>query len=293
MKKAWVLHHANCNDGFCAAWLFHRYMAQEFYHGCEVRYQPINYGEEAPDVTGWDVYILDFSFPRVELEEMYSKANFLIVLDHHESAENDLEGLDYCRFAQGISSAHLAWQYFDERLAEVESPDMWRPKPWLVDYTEDRDLWKWELPSSREVNEALRFFKRSFEVWDHLAENRWESYADMGKHFLEKKEAEVEAATQDNRIGWSKIGGHVVPCVNTTIHVSEIVGTLAKGYPFAAGFFILPTGEVVYSLRSTKGGGLDVSKIAEGYGGGGHRNAAGFRLDAHLPIIAEYPHDEG
>ncbi|HQI19687.1 MAG TPA: RDD family protein, partial [Leptospiraceae bacterium] len=28
--------------------------------------------------------------------------------------------------------------------------------PWLVDYTEDRDLWRWSLPRSREITTGLR-----------------------------------------------------------------------------------------------------------------------------------------
>jgi nanoRNase/pAp phosphatase (c-di-AMP/oligoRNAs hydrolase) len=46
--------------------------------------------------------------------------------------------------------------------------------------------------------------------------------------------------------------------------------------PFAACWWMTPEG-VVFSLRSTDVG-LDVSEIAKSYGGGGHRNAAGFRL---------------
>lgn len=51
---------------------------------------------------------------------------------------------------------------------------------------------------------------------------------------------------------------------------------MAQGELFAACYWDTPTGRV-FSLRSTDEG-MDVSVIASQYGGGGHRNAAGFRV---------------
>ena len=52
---------------------------------------------------------------------------------------------------------------------------------------------------------------------------------------------------------------------------------MAESEPFAACY--LDTADSrVFSLRSRREGGVDVAKIAESYGGGGHRNAAGFRV---------------
>lgn len=59
---------------------------------------------------------------------------------------------------------------------------------------------------------------------------------------------------------------------------SELVGKLAEGpVPFAVGWFQRGDGKYAYSLRSR--GEYDVSKLAVRYGGGGHRNAAGFQSD--------------
>ena len=51
---------------------------------------------------------------------------------------------------------------------------------------------------------------------------------------------------------------------------------MAKGEPFAACYWDTPAGRV-FSLRSTDDG-VVVSAVAKKYGGGGHRNAAGFRV---------------
>ena len=74
------------------------------------------------------------------------------------------------------------------------------------------------------------------------------------------------------------LAGHRVPAVNTTVLMSEIGHRLSQGRPFSATYFISDEGKVVWSLRSTDQG-IDVSEVAKQYGGGGHRNAAGFKAD--------------
>lgn len=57
---------------------------------------------------------------------------------------------------------------------------------------------------------------------------------------------------------------------------SDIGNMLAIGKPFSATY--QETREYrKYSLRSEKGG-VDVSRIAAEFGGGGHENAAGFKI---------------
>jgi nanoRNase/pAp phosphatase (c-di-AMP/oligoRNAs hydrolase) len=64
-----------------------------------------------------------------------------------------------------------------------------------------------------------------------------------------------------------------VPVVNLPyMMASEAANRLAEGEPFAAAYFDRADARV-FSLRSRG----DVSAIAKAYGGGGHRNAAGFQ----------------
>ena len=71
--------------------------------------------------------------------------------------------------------------------------------------------------------------------------------------------------------------GARVPIVNAPyINISELVGKLAETAPFALGWFQRADGLYAYSLRSRGPDGVDVSEIAKKYGGGGHRNSAGF-----------------
>ena len=69
--------------------------------------------------------------------------------------------------------------------------------------------------------------------------------------------------------------------------MSDVVGQLAEGEPFAIGWFYKAANDTfVYSLRSREGG-VDVSKVAEEFGGGGHARAAGFSLDYLLRPYVE------
>lgn len=263
-NRALVIYHANCMDGFCAAWVF------KTFAGIEADYVPATYGSPPPNVTGRHVYILDFSYPREVLLKMKESAASLLVLDHHKTAEADLKDLDFCVFDMNKSGARLTWEYL------IKGPML---RPWLVDYTEDRDLWCWKLSNSREINAALRSYSMQFEVWRDLWDAGREQLTVEGAAILRAENQLVDSAVRNAKE--TVIGGYSVLCVNATNLISEIAGSLAKDRLFGASFFIDRNGQYIYSLRS-RDGGLDVSEIAKSYGGGGHRNAAGFKSKVML-----------
>lgn len=260
--KRLVLYHAGCWDGFCAAWVCHRVHP-------EAEYVPVQYGQQPPDVTGRDVLILDFSYPREQLLQMKAAAKSLEVLDHHKTAQEALAGLDFCVFDMTKSGGRLTWEWFYPH----------QSSPWLVDYTEDRDLWTWKLPDSREVNAALRTLPLDFAEWDKL------HYDPGARHRLRAEGTAIRRAEKvlvDQHVRHAQeitLAGHKVLCVNATMLTSEIAGALAKERPFGVCWFEDAEIHRVYSLRSDEGG-VDVAEIAKTYGGGGHKHAAGFRVPA-------------
>jgi hypothetical protein len=220
MKKL-VIYHANCADGFTAAWV------AWLRNGDCAEYLPAQHGDDPPDVTGRDVLIVDFSYPRATLLEMKAKAASLLVIDHHKTAQTELEGLDFCIFDMTTCGAILTWfrlQLLPNRV------------PLLISYVNDRDLWKWELPQSREINAYIATIPKEFERWSLLEReiaDGFQGTVSLGKVALSVVEQYVE--TQKSRAGRATIGGHEIPCINTTFAVSELVGALAEGQPFAAG----------------------------------------------------------
>lgn len=255
-----VIYHGNCGDGFCAAWLLRKVYPN-------AKFIPMNYGEEKlPDVTDEDVIIADFSFKRDIMLTMKTKAKSLRVFDHHKTAEAELKGLDFCVFDMSKSGARIVQIEFN-----LENH-------WLVSYTEDRDLWKWELYKSKEVNAALMAYEKDFDTWDRLSKlDSLDSIIAEGAGILRYQEQ--VAKSHYNKPVSVKIRGHKVNCVNATTLFSEIAGELAKDMPFGVAWFRRQDGKYQFSLRS-RNEAVDVSEIAKSFGGGGHRNAAGFEVDS-------------
>lgn len=262
----YVLYHANCPDGFGAAWA-----AWKRLKGEGVIYIPVRYGEPLPEIpNAQEVYILDFSYPRDVLEELAQRVK-LLVIDHHKTAKDALEGFPHAIFDMSKSGAVLAWEYFH--------PDKQVPK--LLEYIQDRDLWKWELPKSREVNAALRAYSIDFDVMDELSVKViLGDLAKEGEGILRFVQSEVVRIADRAVLSDKAFPGYKVPIVNTTAFQSEVGEELLKRYPdspFAATYMVHLYGKVVWSLRSR--GDFDVSEIAKARGGGGHKAAAGFIAD--------------
>ena len=126
-----VIYHAGCKDGFGAAWAVHRTLVSDR----DVEYYPKAYGDSPPEVQlGEPVYIFDFSFSREVMEDLQERTGgFVRLWDHHQSAMKELQDLPYCHFDMSKSGARLAWEVMHGG-----------PVPWLLQYVEDRDLWRWQ-----------------------------------------------------------------------------------------------------------------------------------------------------
>jgi len=262
------IYHKNCADGFGAALAVHQFATER---QLDCQFIPAYHDEVAPDVSGEDVYIVDFAYPRDTLIAMHQQANSLQVIDHHKTAQQDLDGLEYCIFNMEKSGAVLTWEFLH--------PD--KKLPELFQFIQDRDLWIWAKPLSKQVSAALKTIDMRFDLWEkYLDDDNISELAQMGASILAYQTKQISNVMQSD-ISFSKIDGHLVPCINTTTLISEIGNELAQGHPFAAMYF--EKGDKrLYSLRSAENG-MDVSKIAKKYGGGGHYHAAGFSIDK--PIV--------
>lgn len=266
MSRPLVIYHGpGCPDGFTAAWVAWQKL------GDNAEYLPAQHGDAPPlsSLEGREVYVLDFSYPREVLVEMHARARSLLVLDHHKSAQEALAGLDFCRFDMHRSGAKLAADHFGCAWESTR----------LVDYVEDRDLWRWKLVDSKEINAAIGAEQQAFLVWTQLAErlnNSWGSVSKEGAAILRAQAQLVERITKTARE--MLIGGHKVLFANAPVLQSEVGEVLAQGRPFGATWYAASDGKTRVSLRSTKDG-IDVAEIAKLFGGGGHRNAAGFEID--------------
>ena len=272
--KTLCIYHANCADGFGAAWCVRHAL------GDAVEFFPGVYQNLPPDVTGRDVIMVDFSYKRAVVLEMAKSAKSIKIIDHHQSAIEELAGIYVGPLSwEGLlcpittifdierSGATMAWDFFHPNDA----------RPPLLNHIEDRDLWRFRLDGTREIQAAVFSYPYEFGVWDelmrsdHLGELLAEGAAIERKHH--KDVAELVGVCKRTML----IGDHAVPAASLPYTLTSDAGHLmARGEPFAACYWDVPEGRV-FSLRSTDEG-MDVSEIAKQYGGGGHRNAAGFRV---------------
>lgn len=264
--KPLCIYHANCLDGFTAAWVVRRYFGPD-----GVDFHPGVYQDPPPNCLGRDVIFVDFSYKRPEMLKIIDQAATVTILDHHKSAAEDLsdliDGDRVCGcFDMDRSGAVLAWDWF---LGE-------RSRPALLAHIQDRDLWRFHLPQTREINAALFSYSYDFDTWDKLMQTSLDSLAEAGAAIERKHHKDVAELVGVTRRRM-RIGGYDVPVANLPyVFVSDAAHLMAKGEPFAACYWDTPDGRV-FGLRSTEEG-IDVSEIAKLYGGGGHKRAAGFRV---------------
>lgn len=278
MNDVQVWYHKGCSDGFGAAW------AAWMKLGDGADYVPLQYGDKVPETPEGtrEIYLLDFTFRREIMINLLQKTFLdgikLVVLDHHKTAAEDLvnvatnNGLHTIRIDQTKSGAVLAWEYF--------SPN-W-PVPEFLLYVQDRDLWQWKLPKSRELSVWMRSVPYRFDEWSLIASKLADPHL-ASPIFLEAGAMYRLVESQVNTIvkhAWmGRVLGFDVPVVNTTLHQSEVGEALNKEYreaPFSASYWDRPEGDRVWALRSANG--FDCQALARTVvGGGGHAGAAGFR----------------
>ena len=256
-----VIYHANCNDGFGAAYAAWKLL------GNRAQYIPCSHGKPPPDVTGKKVIILDFSFDNKTTKELIKKADNLWIIDHHKSAMVELHDITNTHFDMTKSGAMLAWEFFH--------PGKEPPK--FIQYIQDRDLWKWELPYSKEFSAAFDMVPWEFEEYEKFEDDSvFDDAVKRGSYILAYSKTVIKKVVQ--KASKRRLSGKHVLVVNSSHWMSEIGARLAPDCDFAMiWYYDHETRGYSCSLRAFHET-TDVSEIAKRFGGGGHKKASGFRL---------------
>lgn len=260
-----IIHHKDCPDGFCAA-----FVAKKKYPEAEILGK--SYGEPLPltEVFDKDVLVVDFSWrTKEDNRKLCNAARSFRILDHHKTAQEALTGEPYATFDMNRSGATLTW--------DTLFPDLKRP--WYVNYVEDRDLWKWVLPRTREISAYTMALPHTIEAWSVLDKITADKAADLGEGALAHVRHYVEKAVAQRQNG--VLSGHTAAVVNAQyMNISEVGDVLCDHAEIGVGYFERGDGITQFSLRSRND--LDVSVIAKSFGGGGHKNAAGFQVSYQI-----------
>lgn len=273
MKKL-CFYHAGCPDGFGAAWSVRRAWDENAWFVARGHEDKVRLA----DCEDALVAFVDIAPQKDELLELAEVASQVVILDHHVTARdrlasdsgyvNELESEGHeLHFDLGHSGAVLAWNYFH--------PD--EPLPDLLRYVEDQDLWNWALSDSDAVNAAIASYPREFEVWNELAARPIEALVEQGKPILRANKMEVARCVEHAQP--IVLDGRRAEAVNASGNRAQIGHELAKRAQFG------PEWGVVYRVEGSEVfatiysiGDLDISKVALSLGGGGHKNASGFRV---------------
>lgn len=296
-----VLYHANCTDGYGAAYCAWRKFREN------AQYMPIQHGEvptidalsRLPSLYRRQVLILDFSFERSVMLEIMARARQVIWLDHHKSSFDDWCGKGYLtphrqHYSESISNAHgdavhiieldntrsgsrMAWDYL--------FPD--EPLPALIAHIEDYDLFRHALPNTELFILGLNSIADwSFQRWDALNEALGPLGASVNEHHAQiLYRGEVSASMQRRIVrdlqaeacpillpSYAQPG--LAVCAPALLANDVGVALLDDNVPYVAAWYLQGDGLIKCSLRSTE---VDVEQIARQLGGGGHARASAFR----------------
>ena len=261
-------YHSNCTDGAAAAAVVKRKYPQ-------AKFYAMNHGDPIEaEVKGKTVFIVDFSFNPKVLQKLKEEAAEVRWYDHHKTALPIRDQIGWGDLDLSESGASLTWKR--------EFPKEALPK--ILAYVKDKDLWEWKLPDSRAISMDLRntpgILDPEGPSWprliDRLDDSEFRKMVERGEYALQSQRLNILSGIQN---GFElDFHSHRGFAVNWSMEASDIGEYIYQEMGYEVAILFYYTGKVwSFSLRSPK---VDVSALAQKYGGGGHPGAAGFRSDS-------------
>jgi oligoribonuclease NrnB/cAMP/cGMP phosphodiesterase (DHH superfamily) len=263
------LHH-NDADGRASAAIVRRAL------GMEVLLYEIDFGEPVP----WDmleraqsVVMVDFSLPPPEMQRLAASAE-LIWIDHHISALKAMAGIaDNWPGLRDITEAGcvLTWKYF--------FPDQSVPRAIVL--IGDRDIWRWAEAETGPFDDGLHQRNTNPEnddLWQPLLDDD----SQLLQELIQEGKILYQARLLDVRRYVRKYGfelsfeGYRTLALNA--RSSGEMGAYIRqlGYQLAYCYVDVWQNDRLMTTVTLYSEQVDVSQLAQKFGGGGHRGAAGF-----------------
>lgn len=266
-KKIVVLYHGSCNDGFAGAWSAWKKF------GAKADYIPMHREDDELILKGREIYFIDYTLSMEQTKKLMRLNRRVTCIDHHITSKETALSTHNPSFSLDNSGAVLAWKYFHPG----------KKTPLLLQYIEDRDLWRWKMPKAKEILAGTNFSNEAaytFKGFGKLASDfekpayRRQCIKD-GKIVKSVLDGIIEKIASD--ASDVKLGGVRALAVNTPNMFGSGVGNYLvekKSALMAIMWHIDGENNLKISLRS--GEKVDCSKVAEKFGGGGHKRASGF-----------------
>ena len=308
------IYHRNCGDGFCCAWLIWSIVGGRGKK--DIDYLALSPSTKINDkdldkFAGKNVLIVDLSFSKNDLLDIQKVARNVLVVDHHKTAEADLKDLDFAIFRQDECGASLLYGLLLSEMYDHDEDALCRvggDVPRIVGFVKDRDLWQWKLEHSHEINAYLQTLPFEFEIWDEAAKciddfDGFKMLREKGSMIMETQNRMANELAEYANLVELYTGperGETVKAKVVNCSVRELISItghaileLEKSKPeneqveVAILYSIFPDGGFLFSVRSVPS--FDASVIATAWGGGGHKNACGFkgRIEEGFPWLFE------
>jgi uncharacterized protein len=237
------------------------------------------------------MYIMDFSYDVPLMNDIKSRIERLVVMDHHESARESLAGLDYAIFDITKSGARLAWDYFvgedmpSANVDIIDAYDLWKKDhpvyPW-------KDIAAFHLAAVEKVGEMgfwVNLANATFLDRGILANGR-ELYKD-----IEGIVDNLKASPLSEKIAHKGIdiffthNKAMVSLTSDALYSDKELNT-----PVTIMAFERDDNKIVMSIRSAPHSPVTALEIAKVFGGGGHVPSAGcsFTFEGEQADVVDY-----
>lgn len=251
----------------------------------EAELQPYDYGDDIDDgyLEGRDIVLVDCSFEPETMQLVADYATSFVWIDHHKSAIEGVaaSGATYDGLQEiGQAGCELTWRYF-----------MGGEMPRVIYLLGRYDVFDLEadpkvLPFQYGMRSMAETEDPTSGIWDGLLQTTKAAVAAVdaickrGTVCFEYQQVQDEKAVK--ALSFTvELDGHVGIACNAAGKGSLLFESVfdKESMQLMIPFFMDKTGRWRVSLYSPQDGGVDCSEIAKKYGGGGHRNAAGFECD--------------
>ena len=274
-----IYYHKNDNDGKASGAIIYKAVGQD--GPCKLK--GLDYGEYdfEEEFNSWGdgdtVYLADFSFQgKGNMEKAFEKLqDRFVYIDHHKTAIDELGDLGVRGLREvGVAACRLCWRYFYPQTEEPEAIkligmyDVWELTPKVESFQFGTTL----LDLSPTSENWKTLFKSSKSVIDDICTK--------GEIILNYVTASYEKIAQKGAFEATLNGKYNCVCINSISgnsklfesvfdkQVNDIMLTFSK---------MRDEDQWTVSLYSADNG-PDVGEIAKSFGGGGHKNAAGFQI---------------
>lgn len=298
--------HGGCPDGIGAVFPFYLKRKND-YKNNKLRIHGVSH-HESPNLNKFNnktVLFLDYCYGVDDLLAICNVAKEVWVLDHHNTTLNTQNIIEFASnvYSQDVrvedsnnindyikKPINLHWIVDMNRSAAQIAWDFVFPntkRPWFIEIIADRDLWKWEIPLSKEIGKSLYYYDyyrwESMETFYLMSDKESKKFqsnlAKYGKILLDQEKKDIYYCA--NRAVLCEFMGYKVKLTNCPPNLRSEVGNYLAGdecdiaamwrYDFLQDQYWI-------SMRVKDGSTINLAKFAENFGGGGHYQAAGFTI---------------